>query len=47
MHDKDKEKQFSFWMPIALHFEAKIAAVKLGMNLKEYIIHLIKEDLKK
>ena len=47
MTDRTGQKQVSMWLPVKLHYNAKVQAVKEGMNLKDYVIKLIEEDLKR
>jgi len=46
MTDRTGQKQISMWLPVKLHYNARVQAVKKDMNLKEYIIELIEKDLK-
>ena len=46
MTDRTGQKQISMWLPVKTHYNAKVQAVKNNMNLKDYIVKLIEQDVK-
>lgn len=45
--NNDKSKRVTFEVTLAQHQEIKIRATKKGMTIKEYMITLVEEELKK
>ncbi len=47
MENKNSMKNISFKVEAELHKKVKLKATESGIGIKEYVISLLKEDLKK